>query len=86
LPRETLRVNKKVDSIESTSDGVSTTFHDGQVEIFDAIIGADGIFSTVRRYVVPSGKWTGTLSGFWDCRNLIPYDRAKATLGDEYLS
>ncbi|KAI1501574.1 salicylate hydroxylase [Biscogniauxia marginata] len=85
LPREVLHANKKVASIQCISDGVSITFHDDQVEKFDAVIGADGVFSTVRKHVVPSNEWTATPSGFWDCRNLIPYDRATATIGNEYF-
>ncbi|GAW23847.1 hypothetical protein ANO14919_134240 [Xylariales sp. No.14919] len=85
IPQEALHANKKVASIQSTSIGESITFHDGQVETFDAVIGADGVFSVVRKHVVSDQEWTGTPSGFWDCRNLIPYDRARAALGDEYF-
>ncbi|KAI0153309.1 salicylate hydroxylase [Xylariaceae sp. FL1272] len=85
IPQEALHANRKVKSVQSSSIGESIIFDDGHAEIFDAVIGADGIFSVVRKHVVPKEEWTGTPSGFWDCRNLIPYDRAKAALGDEYF-
>ncbi|KAI1172987.1 salicylate hydroxylase [Nemania sp. FL0916] len=85
IPPEALHANKKIISIQSTSTCKSITFHDGKIEEFDAIIGADGVFSVVRKYVVPTHEWTGTPSGFWDCRNLIPYNKAKAILGEEYF-
>ncbi|KAI1123319.1 salicylate hydroxylase [Nemania abortiva] len=86
LPREALHANKKVTSIQPTPTGGSiVTFQDGQPERFDAIIGADGVFSIVRKHVVASDEWIGTPSGFWDSRNLIPFDRAKAVLGAEYF-
>ncbi|KAI1746491.1 salicylate hydroxylase [Xylaria castorea] len=85
LPREALHANKKVTSIQSTPTGGDITFQDGRLERFDAIIGADGVFSVVRNHVVQSDEWIGTPSGFWDCRNLIPFDRAKAALGAEYF-
>lgn len=85
LPLEALHANKKVTSIESTASGERITFRDGQVKRFDAVIGADGVFSVVRKHVVKPDEWAGTPSGFWDCRNLIPYDRARAALGEEYF-
>ncbi|KAI1260714.1 salicylate hydroxylase [Xylariaceae sp. FL1019] len=86
IPKHALHADKKVTSIQSSSRGESITFLDGEAEVFDAVIGADGVFSVVRKHVVPKKEWSGTPSGFWDCRNLIPYDRAKATLGDEYFA
>ncbi|KAI0206734.1 salicylate hydroxylase [Astrocystis sublimbata] len=85
LPREALHANKNVTSIQETATGVELKFHDGEVETFDAIIGADGVFSIVRQHVVPREEWTGTPSGFYDCRNVIPYERAKAAIGPEYF-
>lgn len=85
LPREALHADKQVDSIQETSDGVEVTFRDGQTVSFDGLIGADGIFGTVRQYVVEKDECTATSTGFWDCRNVIPFDQAVAAFGDEYF-
>jgi salicylate hydroxylase len=56
---------------------------------FDAIIGADGIFSFVRRHMfrnTPPGEDYGpSPAGFWDCRALVPLDKAKSVLGEKYF-
>lgn len=67
-------------------------FEDGTVERFDAVIGADGIFSLVRSFVLSDAAAAAaaaehgpSLAGFWDCRVLVPFDKAKATLGEQYF-
>ncbi|KAI1366321.1 hypothetical protein F5Y08DRAFT_351528 [Xylaria arbuscula] len=85
IPQEALHANKEVTFIQSTSTGESITFSEGQAEDFDAVIGADGVFSVARRHVMPDSEWAGTPSGFWDCINLMPYDRARAGSGRRVL-
>ncbi|KAI0168904.1 salicylate hydroxylase [Hypoxylon sp. FL1284] len=85
LPRESLHANKSVEHITATEGGVQIRFRDGQEDTFDAVVGADGVFSTVRKHVVGADEWTGTPSGFWDCRNLVPYDKARKIIGDEFF-
>ncbi|KAH9890776.1 salicylate hydroxylase [Xylariomycetidae sp. FL2044] len=85
LPREALHANKAVESMSTTTDSVEIRFRDGQVKKFDAVVGADGVFSTIRKHVVGPEEWTGTPSGFYDCRNLVPYEKAKNTLGKEFF-
>ncbi|KAI0202319.1 FAD/NAD(P)-binding domain-containing protein [Astrocystis sublimbata] len=81
LPGEILHTGKKVQSIEQNGH-VSVTFEDGTVTIVDAVIGADGIFSTVREHVL-NGAETHSASpvGGWECRNLVPVQKAKDALG-----
>ncbi|KAK5991301.1 6-methylsalicylic acid decarboxylase atA [Cladobotryum mycophilum] len=74
LPKEILHGNKKLVSI-SNKDGAKSfdiTFEDGTTEMFDAVIGADGVFGPV-----PSP------AGVWDCRNVVPFEKAIAVLGEE---
>lgn len=52
LPKERLHANKKLIRINSTTDGVEIAFEDGSAHIIDAVVGADGIFSSVRDYVL----------------------------------
>lgn len=83
LLQDILHAGKKLTSIEQTYD-VKITFEDDTVANFDAFIGADGIFSTVRKYV-----WQGAEEhnaspvGGWECRNLVSVEKAKAVLGAE---
>ncbi|KAI0165448.1 salicylate hydroxylase [Hypoxylon sp. FL1284] len=95
IHQEVLHANKKVSSIsESDSDiigrRVEVNFTDGTTDFFDAVVGADGIFGTVRECVLrefpdAEGKYKASPAGFWDCRNLIPIEKAKAALGEEYF-
>lgn len=41
----------QIESIEQDADGVRVTFADGRKERYDAVIGSDGVGSTVRRLV-----------------------------------
>ncbi|KAJ3077498.1 hypothetical protein HDU99_001146, partial [Rhizoclosmatium hyalinum] len=46
-------VGKKFKEYSETADGVSVTFHDGTVVKADFLIGADGVYSGVRRALFP---------------------------------
>ncbi|KAI2467250.1 salicylate hydroxylase [Annulohypoxylon bovei var. microspora] len=88
LPKEILHANKKLTSIKPRdNEGVEITFQDGTIEHFDAIIGADGIFGTVRNHVLQDAaeECAASPGGFWDSRNLVPFDKAKKVLGEQYF-
>ncbi|RYO93874.1 hypothetical protein DL762_000829 [Monosporascus cannonballus] len=74
LPQDSLHTNKRLAAINPTPDmdGVELVFEDRTVDRFDAVIGADGIFSSVRSYVLQddAGQFAASPAGFWDCRNL----------------
>lgn len=88
LPNEVLHVKKKLTSLSETLDGVSVTFADEEVEQFDAVIGADGIFGFVRNYVLQDkdNKYGPSPAEFWDSRAIIPIDKARAVIGDNHFS
>lgn len=75
----------KLSSIRHQGAGLSLSFHNGHVEYFDAVVGADGIFGSVRQHVVEQQECAPSRVGFWDCRNLVPYDKAVSTLGSQHL-
>ncbi|ROV91397.1 hypothetical protein VPNG_09970 [Cytospora leucostoma] len=83
LPEERLA------SLRVLSDpkAVEITFEDGESTICDAVIGADGIWGTVRQYVPGDGaeEHAPTNAGWWDCRNLVPFGKAREILGDRLL-
>lgn len=90
LPTSRLHANKALSEITTTADaerGVKVTFRDGQEELFDAVIGADGIFGAVRRHVLQetADAEGASPAGFWDCRNLVPFEKARETLGAEFF-
>ncbi|KAI0505854.1 salicylate hydroxylase [Xylaria bambusicola] len=90
LPEECLHANKKLASISEKDGKLEVRFTDETSMTCDAVVGADGIFSAVRDHVVrelqdSQNDWRASAAGFWDCRNLVPFERAKATLGEEYF-
>ncbi|KAK3683009.1 salicylate hydroxylase [Podospora appendiculata] len=90
LPPSLLHANKKLTSLtqDNVGDGeVEVSFEDGTVKRFDAVIGADGIFSSVRNYVLgdEAARHAPSPAGWWDCRVLVPFEKAKATIGEQYF-
>lgn len=88
LPEEALHVNKKLESIKTEGSKLHVTFTDGVTETFDAVIGADGIFGSVRKHVLQedASAHAATPAGFWDCRYLVPFEKAKEKLGAQYFT
>ncbi|KAI1252095.1 hypothetical protein MGN70_006667 [Eutypa lata] len=88
LPEECLHAGKTVDTITSVSSGcIEVVFQDGEPTLFDAVIGADGIFGSMRKYVLQDfpDACDPSPAGFWDCRNVVPFEKAKAALGEQYF-
>lgn len=88
LPKDNLHTNKVAVSIAISSEGkTELEFGDGTEDVFDAIIGADGIFSTVRKYIhgASADEHAASPAGFWDSRNLVSKDRAREVLGEKYF-
>lgn len=88
LPEECLHAGKTVDTITSVSSGcIEVVFQDGESTLFDAVIGADGIFGSMRKYVLQDfpDACDPSPAGFWDCRNVVPFGKAKAALGEQYF-
>jgi len=88
LPKDIMHTSKKVVQIDESDDGgVILHFKDGTEQHFDALIGADGIHGYCREYILgaehPASK--PAFAGFWDCRALVPIQKAKKVLGEEYF-
>lgn len=78
VPKSALHVNKKLVRVEDAPQpgGLLTIhFSDGSSDRVHALIGSDGIHSTVRRFVDPSAD--PVYGGFWDARCLVSMDEAK---------
>lgn len=88
IPANRLHASKALTSITTLDCGdVRVTFGDGDSETFHAVIGADGIFGAVRRHVLQEAAHDEGPSpaGFWDCRNVVPFEKARDVLGVEYF-
>ncbi|KAK8047889.1 FAD/NAD(P)-binding domain-containing protein [Apiospora saccharicola] len=85
LPQDILHAQKRVKSVQQMEGGVTVAFEDGTDAQFDALIGADGIFSAVRNHVMgkEAEKHAASPAGWWDTRHLVPFEKARAALGDE---
>ncbi|KAI0015517.1 FAD/NAD(P)-binding domain-containing protein [Xylariomycetidae sp. FL0641] len=83
LSEDMLHAGRRLKSLEQSDAGVAATFEDGTDAHFDAVIGADGIFSSVRDHVLGGKEYAASPAGWWDCRHLVPFDNARAALGDE---
>ncbi|KAH7408781.1 hypothetical protein DE146DRAFT_786177 [Phaeosphaeria sp. MPI-PUGE-AT-0046c] len=88
LPKDRLHANRKLSKIEDQEEGLLLTFEDGSEACADALIGADGIFGTLRAHVlgadheavkaVPAG-WAGAM-------NMVPYAKAETKLAADFLN
>lgn len=88
IPKDILHANKKLAGIKEQTNSLLLKFEDGTETQAHVIIGADGIFGTMRAHVlgadheavkpVPAG-WAGAM-------NMVPYAKAEAKLGAEILN
>ncbi|KAI0845878.1 salicylate hydroxylase [Daldinia vernicosa] len=86
LPEEIIHTSHELSEIRTEGDELEIIFQNGSVKRFDAIIGADGIFSKVRNYVVGNfSEHQASPAGFWDCRLLIPFEKARSVIGDQFF-
>ncbi|CAJ2499976.1 Uu.00g028290.m01.CDS01 [Anthostomella pinea] len=87
LPKECLHSNKKLTDIKGTGNGIQLTFQDGTTDQFDIVIGADGIFSSVRKYVLQEAaeECAASPAGWWDSRVVVPLEKARTALGEQFF-
>ncbi|KAI0146124.1 hypothetical protein GGR57DRAFT_479581 [Xylariaceae sp. FL1272] len=87
VPEDRLHASKKLERIHRNSDGVTLQFADGTTHDCDILVGADGIHSTVRKYVLgeddPAAHPRNT--GLWLVMTLQPYDKARASFGADLV-
>jgi len=60
---ETIRLGHRLSAVETVDSGVRVTFENGAEDVFDAVVGADGIHSVVRKAVgqFPEPVYSGYL-------------------------
>lgn len=85
VPKERVHASKKLDKIHRNSDGsITLYFSDGTTHECDVLIGADGIHSTVRRFILGEDDAAAfpRNTGSWAVMTLKPYTEAQASIGD----
>ncbi|WP_130802415.1 salicylate 1-monooxygenase [Acinetobacter ihumii] len=83
VPREQCYFNKKLASLEETAEHIILNFQDGTSAHADYVIGADGIHSAVRAYVLASQNLPTAhpqFSGTWAYRGIIQYQDFKQAI------
>lgn len=87
LPPDCIRCNAELKSVSQTDDVVTAYFQDGSQWTGDLLVGADGILSQVRQFVVPGVElrylgdlvWRGVVADRTFCPdgNFIVYTRGR---------
>lgn len=86
VPKGVTNFNKHLDTIEELSNGrMQLKFHDGSKALADAVIGCDGIKSSVRAWMMGKDHpcTPPVYSHKYAYRGLIPMERARKELDDE---
>ncbi|KAL8832923.1 MAG: hypothetical protein Q9170_004651 [Blastenia crenularia] len=83
VPAQRAHFNKRLEKLEESSGGVTLHFKDGQSSTADAVIGADGVHSHTREYLVGAEAAKPRFSGAICYRALVPMDTAVEVLGEE---
>lgn len=84
LDADAITVNARVVNVEEDADGVAVTLADGQVARGDLVVGADGIKSVVRKFVLGDDepRFTGQVA--WRCT--VPTARIPVELRTDLVS
>lgn len=72
IPSENIKVNKKVTHLDNRENEVKLHFSDNSEEVFDYVIGADGVNSKVRQSLNPDS--TPRYAGYWCWRGVLKTD------------
>ncbi|CAD6591824.1 MAG: hypothetical protein ASARMPREDX12_005454 [Alectoria sarmentosa] len=85
VPTQRAHFNKRVDSLEDKQGGpVVVHFKDGTIATADAVIGADGVHSTVRAHLLGKEAAKPVFAGSVAYRALVPMEKAVERLGEEF--
>ena len=85
FPSDRAHFNKRVDFLEDKLDGpVVIHFKDSTMASADAVIGADGVHSTVRAHLLGKEAAKPVFAGSVVFRAIVPMDKAVEKLGEEF--
>ena len=85
VPREVMHAGRKLVDVTKAGGSLVLHFEDGTSETAGGLIAADGIHSIVRNHILGNQNPAASpaFAGWWDCRNLVPFDKAKSRLGEQ---
>jgi salicylate hydroxylase len=88
IPKDRLHAGKKLATIKEHEKRLLLKFEDGSEVQADALIGADGIFGSVRAHVLGADHEavTPVAAGWAGAMNMVPYAKAESKLGSEILN
>lgn len=84
VPPQRAHFNKRLQGLEENEHGVTLRFKDGTTATADVVIGADGVHSMVREYLVGVEAAKPVFSGAVIYRGLVSMDTAIDVLGAEH--
>lgn len=86
VPAQRAHFNKRLERLEECDDdeGVHLFFKDGTGATADLVIGADGVHSCVRQYLMGIEAAKPVFTGSVVYRGLVPLDAAVEKIGAEY--
>ena len=76
VPESSIRLGARLVSLSRLDERVELTFADGSREVADAVVGADGVHTTVGQFVIQAGS--PRFSGMCAYRTLVPAGSAPA--------
>lgn len=76
--------NKRLQTLEETPNGVTMHFKDGQSAYADVVVGADGVHSKIRDYLLGVEAAQPQFTGAILYRSLAPMKSAIEILGEEH--
>lgn len=72
IPDVNCRFNKTIAGMEQNENEVAVKYKDGETEKYDLVIGADGIYSAVRRMIFAASDYQLNTLGSYLCTYTIP--------------
>ncbi|KAK5662685.1 hypothetical protein OQA88_8601 [Cercophora sp. LCS_1] len=87
VPQGVVQFGKRVVCVEEVGEGVRIRFEDGQEEMVDCVIGADGIHSVVRGYVLGEeheARMPKNHDGWRVYRTLVSVEEARGMIDEEW--
>ena len=86
VPEDRMHASKKLVKVDEGQD-LTLHFQDGSTHDCDILIGADGIHSRVRKFVLGEDDPAASpvCAGFWLVQALHPYEETRAVLGKDLI-
>ena len=83
-----MHAGKKLTKLEKAGEEIQLHFEDGTTHVCDVVLGADGIRSKTRAFVVPADDPAANpvFTGLWSIWQMAPTEKAVECLGSELIN